>query len=192
VVRNEELLKGNATSVRAVAVNAGNANAGNGQRGRDDNVEMARLAAEALGLSSPDHVLTASTGVIGTPMPMDRLRNGIQAAGQSRGTSPEHAADAARAIITTDLVTKEHAVRFVCASSGRVAHVGGMAKGSGMIAPNMATMLAFVTTDGAIAPQLLDQALRQGRSRLVQLFDRGRRHQHQRHVPGDGLGRGRQ
>lgn len=158
VSRNEQLLR-RPDNIRAIVVNAGNANAGNGERGRNDNDEMAREAAQALGLSSPDHVLTGSTGIIGTPLPLDRLRAGIGEAQKALGSTPESAATAAHAIITTDLVTKEHAVRFEC--GGRVAHVGGMAKGSGMIAPNMATMLAFVTTDIAIAPPLLDAALRQ-------------------------------
>ncbi len=159
VGRNEQILRANAAGVRAVVVNAGNANAGNGERGKNDNEEMARVAADALGLPDPAHVLTASTGIIGAPMPLDRLREGVQAAQTALGDTPEAAASAARAIITTDLVTKEHAVRF--SLGGRVAHVGGMAKGSGMIAPNMATMLAFVTTDAAISAPLLDRALRQ-------------------------------
>ena len=159
VSRNEHILKTSVAGVRAVVVNAGNANAGNGQRGKNDNEEMARLAAVALDLSDPAQVLTASTGIIGAPLPLDRLRAGVDAARTALGDTPQAAAAAAHAIITTDLVTKEHAVRF--SLGGRVAHVGGMAKGSGMIAPNMATMLAFVTTDAAIAAPLLDSALRQ-------------------------------
>jgi len=160
VTRNERLLRGGGGGgVRAVVVNAGNANAGNGQPGARDNETMAAEAAAALGLPSPDQVLTASTGIIGTPLPLDRLREGIALAGQGLAASPDAAARAAEAIITTDLVTKEHAVRFACGRA--LAHVGGMAKGSGMIAPNMATMLAFVTTDVAVAPLVLDQALRQ-------------------------------
>ena len=154
--RSEALLRA-APSARAVVVNAGNANAGNGARGEADNAEMARLTAVSLGCD-PDRVLTASTGVIGTPLPMPLLTAGIPDAARALEASPDAASRAAEGIMTTDTFPKERAVEFACA--GVVARVGGMAKGSGMIAPNMATMLAFVTTDLAVAPALLDLALR--------------------------------
>jgi glutamate N-acetyltransferase/amino-acid N-acetyltransferase len=156
VVRNEQVLSATAGRVKAVVVNAGNANVGNGLRGDADNEAMARGAAEAVGGGS---VLTASTGIIGHPLPMDKLAAGVVEAGKSLAASPEAAAHAAEAILTTDTFAKEYAVAFPCA--GVTARVGGMAKGSGMIAPNMATMLAFLTTDTAIGPAVLDAALRQ-------------------------------
>lgn len=157
VTRNETLLR-QAAPISAVVVNAGNANAGNGQRGIEDNERMAHAAGEALGLPA-DAVLTASTGVIGTPLPMDKLLLGIRDCAEELNASPEAAANAAEAILTTDTFAKEYAVEFSCA--GVTARAGGMAKGSGMIAPNMATMLAFLTTDLAVHPALLDRALRQ-------------------------------
>lgn len=153
VDRNRAILS---PSVRAVVVNSGNANAGNGKQGETDNEAMAHFAGEALGLA-PHQVLTASTGVIGTKLPMDLVASGIAEAGGLWGSSAEHAAHAAEAIMTTDTFSKEFAVEFVCA--GKTVRVGGMAKGSGMIAPNMATMLAFLTTDLAVSSELLDAAL---------------------------------
>jgi glutamate N-acetyltransferase/amino-acid N-acetyltransferase len=156
VDRNEALLRRNPW-VRAVVVNAGNANAGNGKQGEADNEAMARLAAESIGCV-PAEVLTASTGVIGSAMPMNLVAQGITDAAGSLACNTEAAANAAEAIMTTDTFSKEYAVEFACA--GKTARVGGMAKGSGMIAPNMATMLAFLTTDLAIMPDLLQTALR--------------------------------
>ena len=157
VDRNRALVHEEGSSrVRAVVVNSGNANAGNGKQGETDNEAMAHFAGEALGLT-PSQVLTASTGVIGTKLPMDLVAVGIAEAGQTLGTGTEAAANAAEAIMTTDTFSKEYAVEFFCA--GKTVRVGGMAKGSGMIAPNMATMLAFLTTDLAVAPALLQDAL---------------------------------
>ena len=158
VDRDERVLKARPFA-KAVAVNAGNANAGNGQRGEDDNEGMARAAAKVLGVA-PEAILTASTGVIGTPLPTDLLAAGIAEAAASLARSEEAAADASEAILTTDLVEKTLAVAVTLPDSGVTVTVGGMAKGSGMIAPNMATMLAFVTTDAAAAPAVLDAALR--------------------------------
>ena len=145
-------------NVRAVIVNSGNANAGNGKQGEADNIALAHFAGEALGLA-PEQIWTASTGVIGTQMPMDLVALGIADAGGVLGSGGEHAAHAAEAIMTTDTFSKEFAVEFVCAQ--KTVRIGGMAKGSGMIAPNMATMLAFLTTDLAISPALLQTALTQ-------------------------------
>ncbi len=146
--------------IRAVVVNAGNANAGNGQRGEDDNAAMAGLAAKALGVPG-DAVLTASTGVIGTALPMELLTVGIAEVGKALTASAEAAAHAAEAILTTDTFTKQMAVSVRLPESGVEVRIGGMSKGSGMIAPNMATMLAFLTTDAAISPALLHQSLRE-------------------------------
>jgi glutamate N-acetyltransferase/amino-acid N-acetyltransferase len=137
-----------------VVINSGNANACTGERGLNDAWAMVRATASALGLPE-EQVLISSTGVIGQYLPMEKILPGIaQIAGQ---LSPEGATDAAEAIMTTDTYSKQMAVAIEI--GGRQVHVGVMAKGSGMIAPNMATMLAFVTTDLAIAPELLQKAL---------------------------------
>jgi glutamate N-acetyltransferase/amino-acid N-acetyltransferase len=128
--------------IRAIVVNAGNANAGTGERGIEDAAAMARFVAEGLGFA-PDEILVSSTGVIGRPLPMDRVADGIRrAAALVPGMRDGEAA--ARAIMTTDTVEK------IATRDCGQARIGGMAKGAGMIHPNMATMLAFLTTDAAI------------------------------------------
>jgi glutamate N-acetyltransferase/amino-acid N-acetyltransferase len=149
-VSREHLASGRA---RAVVVNAGCANAATGPRGLEDAREMARLGAAALGCRT-EEVVVASTGVIGVPLPMDKVRAGIAAA--AAGLSVDGGRDAARAILTTDTKPKETELDLAIGSGIRVA---GMAKGAGMIAPNMATLLAFFTTDAAVEPALLRQAL---------------------------------
>ncbi len=151
VVSREHLARGEA---RAVVVNAGCANAATGARGLEDARRMAAEVAGALGCPA-SQVVVASTGVIGVPLPMDRVCAGIARA--VVGLSESGGTDAARAILTTDLRPKEVAVEFALPGGG--AMLGGMAKGAGMIAPDMATMLAFFTTDAAIAPELLRAAL---------------------------------
>jgi glutamate N-acetyltransferase/amino-acid N-acetyltransferase len=143
-----------ATRPRAVVVNSGCANAATGEAGLSDAREMAALTARAVGCR-PEEVLVASTGVIGVRLPMDRLRSGIPAAAQC--LSRDGGSAAARAIMTTDTRVKETAVELRL--GGRTALVGGMAKGAGMIAPNLATLLAFFTTDAAVARPLLERAL---------------------------------
>ncbi|MDX2284050.1 MAG: bifunctional glutamate N-acetyltransferase/amino-acid acetyltransferase ArgJ [Bacteroidia bacterium] len=157
VTRNRKILAASGGRARAIVVNAGNANVGNGPQGERDNETMAVRAAEAIRLS-PDEVLTASTGVIGHFLPMEKIVLGIDECGRALERSPEAGAHAAEAILTTDTFAKEYAVEFNL--DGVTVHVGGIAKGSGMIAPNMATMLAFLTTDLAVAPTVLDAALR--------------------------------
>ena len=127
---------------QAIAFNAGNANACTGGRGQADAEEMARLAGDVLGVAA-DLVLVASTGVIGQFLPMDRVRSGLRQV-QPR---PDGGHQAAQAIMTTDTRPKEVAV----ALQGGV-RIGAMAKGVGMIHPNMATMLAFIATDAALEP----------------------------------------
>ncbi len=140
---------------RAIVVNSGNANACNGEQGWTDAVDMVNHAATALGVSHR-RVLSASTGVIGSPLPMDKVTAGIHdAAGQLHDGD---CADAAEAIMTTDTFPKSAAVEFTL--SGKMARLGAIAKGSGMIAPNMATMLAFITTDAAIEQPVLQEMLR--------------------------------
>ncbi|HUK33986.1 MAG TPA: bifunctional glutamate N-acetyltransferase/amino-acid acetyltransferase ArgJ [Vicinamibacterales bacterium] len=139
---------------RAIVVNSGCANACTGESGLADAREMAAQTAALVGCPV-EQVLVASTGVIGVALPMDKLRDGIADAFASLSAS--HGAQAAQAIMTTDPFPKEASAAF--AVGGRTVTVGGMAKGSGMIEPMMATMLGFVTTDAAIAAPLLHRAL---------------------------------
>lgn len=138
---------------RAIVVNSGCANACTGEQGMSVATQTAAEAGRLLGCSA-DRVLVASTGVIGVALDFEKIRAGLQALVPRLG---DHHHDAARAIMTTDTGPKECAVR-VGGPSGTFS-VGGMAKGAGMIAPNMATMLAFVTTDVKIAPAVLRAAL---------------------------------
>jgi glutamate N-acetyltransferase/amino-acid N-acetyltransferase len=153
LVSREHLASGRA---RAVIVNAGCANAATGEAGLADAREMAAVTARAIGCR-PSEVVVASTGVIGTRLPMDKLRTGIAAA--AARLTREGGTEAARAILTTDTCPKEARVTFPV--GGRTVSVGAMAKGAGMIAPNMATMLAFFTTDAAVEPSLLKRALQE-------------------------------
>ncbi len=139
---------------RAVVVNSGNANACTGARGLGDALRMAQAVAECVDCA-PGEVLVASTGVIGRTLPMGRILPAIASAGSSLG---RHGRAAAEAIMTTDTTSKQAADTI---ELGQVEHhLGGMAKGSGMIHPDMATLLAFVTTDVRIGPGLLAQLLR--------------------------------
>ncbi|MBH8566870.1 bifunctional ornithine acetyltransferase/N-acetylglutamate synthase [Nostoc sp. CENA67] len=141
-------------SARAILCNAGQANAATGKQGVQDAIESADLLARELNIS-PDAILLASTGVIGQRIKMDALRSGIP---KLVATLSDTGSDAAaRAIITTDLVTKSIALETTIGD--RPVRIGGIAKGSGMIHPNMATMLAFVTCDAAVSPSLWQQML---------------------------------
>jgi glutamate N-acetyltransferase/amino-acid N-acetyltransferase len=139
---------------RAIVVNSGNANACTGDRGMDDAWAMVGATASALNVG-PGEVLVSSTGVIGQFLPIGAITEGIKKA--AGALSPREGRAAAEAIITTDTFVKQHALEFDC--NGARVRMGGMAKGSGMIAPNMATMLAFVTTDAAVSPAVLHCAL---------------------------------
>ena len=139
--------------VRAVAANSGNANAATGERGIEDAYAMRGLAAEALGIEAGE-VAVASTGVIGEHLPMERISAGIRLAAGELG---EGDAGFAESILTTDTRAKEAAVRAEI--RGRTITVGGTAKGSGMIHPNMGTMLAFLTTDAAVEKSCLQETL---------------------------------
>jgi glutamate N-acetyltransferase/amino-acid N-acetyltransferase len=141
---------------QAVIANSGCANACTGETGLKNAREMARAAAEALGIDE-ELVLVCSTGVIGMNLPMDRIVAGAKLA--AAALSREGGDDAAHAIMTTDTVDKQVAVELEI--DGKTVCIGGMCKGSGMIEPNMATMLGFLTTDAAIHPKALDQALRE-------------------------------
>ncbi|MBI2917909.1 MAG: bifunctional glutamate N-acetyltransferase/amino-acid acetyltransferase ArgJ [Chloroflexi bacterium] len=137
---------------QAVAVNSGCANAATGPQGSRDAREMARLAAVRLGLDA-DRVLVASTGVIGHLMPMDKLARGIE----QTTLAPGGGSAFARAIMTTDTVPKEAALALDIA--GRRVTLGGAVKGAGMIHPDMATFLGFLTSDAAVHPAFLQSAL---------------------------------
>lgn len=144
--------------VRAIVVNSGNANCMTGVQGRLDATAMAKAAAGHLNLDT-DEVLVASTGIIGRPLPMAKVTPGIASAFDGAGSDDVAADGIARAIMTTD--THPKAVAYSCEIGGQTVTVGGCAKGSGMIRPDMATMLGFLTTDAAIAPGPLDKALRE-------------------------------
>ncbi len=141
---------------RAVVVNSGCANACTGDEGMEVARGMAAEAARVVGCPV-EQVLVASTGVIGVALPLERIRTGLPAA--LRALNADQGAAAARAIMTTDPFPKEAAART--SIGGREVSIGGMAKGSGMIEPMMATMLGFVTTDAAVPLPLLDLALRE-------------------------------
>src|SRR5918992_5601533 len=138
---------------RAVVVNSGYANAASGQRGLEDAYEMQALVAEALGIGA-EEVAVASTGVIGERSPMDKISSGIEAASVELGRD---GAGFAEAMLTTDTRTKEVAVQVEI--GGTTVTVGGTAKGSGMIHPNMGTMLAFLTTDAVVEKGCLQEIL---------------------------------
>ncbi|HET6370338.1 MAG TPA: bifunctional glutamate N-acetyltransferase/amino-acid acetyltransferase ArgJ [Nitrospiria bacterium] len=143
-------------STRAVLVNSGNANACTGRQGERDALEMASLAARALGVPRRS-VCVASTGVIGEPLPLAKIRGALPRLASRLSRDGGH--DAAEAILTTDTRTKEIALRGELA--GGEITLGGMAKGAGMIHPNMATLLGFITTDAAVTPETLRRALRE-------------------------------
>ena len=136
--------------VRALVINSGNANACTGAQGFKDALLMAKLTADRLDLD-PDQVLVSSTGVIGRYMPMDAVKAGI--AGACADLDPSHGETAARAIMTTDTVPKTAELEVLIGGTG--VRIGGMCKGSGMIHPNMATMLAYITTDAAVESGLM-------------------------------------
>jgi glutamate N-acetyltransferase/amino-acid N-acetyltransferase len=151
VILDRRLLGQNGGRAAAVIVNSGNANAGTGAAGLADAEAMGTAAAKALRIDAA-HVLVCSTGVIGTPLPMDKILKATPKL--AKKLSKEGAEDAARGILTTDHRQKEALVR------GSTFTLGGMAKGCGMIAPNMATMLAFLTTDAEVSRDELQAILR--------------------------------
>lgn len=152
---DQEIVK-NSGFAQAVIINAGIANACTGAEGYGYCKATADVAAEVLKVPA-DAVLVASTGVIGMQLPMEKLEAGIRAMAPALDGSLESGTAAAQAIMTTDTKKKEVAVQFEI--DGKVVTIGGMCKGSGMIHPNMCTMLGFVTTDIAISKELLQEAL---------------------------------
>ncbi len=143
---------------KAVVINSGVANACTGKEGLAYCEETAAAAAGVFGIPA-EQVLVASTGVIGVQVPMDCIRKGIGTLSSNLSGSPEAGTRAAGSILTTDTHAKEAAVQFEV--DGKTVTLGGMCKGSGMIHPNMCTMLAFLTTDLAISQELLLKALRE-------------------------------
>ena len=143
---------------QAIIVNSGNANTCNGDDGLAKAKKMATLCAKELSIKNDD-VLVASTGVIGVPLNIDAIKDGIPQLVGSLSSNIESAKNASMAIMTTDTIEKQAGVEIEL--NGKKVTIAAMAKGSGMIHPNMATMLSFITTDLSISPSLLKEALKQ-------------------------------
>ena len=143
---------------QAVIINAGVANACTGAEGYGYCLETAKAAGNVFGIPQ-EAVLVASTGVIGMQLPMDKILDGVNLLAEAKGDSLDHGTLASKAIMTTDTVNKEIAVEVEI--DGKTVTIGGMCKGSGMIHPNMCTMLGFVTTDVNISKELLLKALQE-------------------------------
>ena len=154
VLYDREVVRNGRT--QAILANSGCANACTGEEGLKDAKLSALVTAGELGID-PKLVLVASTGVIGRRIPMDRLLAGMKAAKAALGRTAAHGLAAEKAVMTTDTKPKQAAV--TCTIGGKKVTIGGMSKGSGMIEPNMATMLGFITTDVAVSPRLLKRAL---------------------------------
>ncbi|MEQ9375932.1 MAG: bifunctional glutamate N-acetyltransferase/amino-acid acetyltransferase ArgJ [Imperialibacter sp.] len=144
--------------VQAIVINAGNANACTGQQGADGAQAMLKTAAEALGIDQKT-IIIASTGIIGEPFPTEDVVKGIIESAPKLSSKSNAGSFAANAILTTDTFPKEGFLEFEL--DGHEINMGGIAKGSGMIHPNMATMLAFIATDVAIEPKLLQKTLKE-------------------------------
>ncbi len=152
---DQAIVNGNRTA-HAVVVNSGIANACTGEEGMRNCRETAAKAAELFGIEE-NQVLVGSTGLIGEQIPIEKIKAGIEKMKPLLGAGRENASEAAEAIMTTDTVTKEAAVELKL--KGKTVRIGGMSKGSGMIHPNMCTMLSYVTTDACISQELLQRAL---------------------------------
>ncbi len=155
VIVDRETISNNSERIRAVVANSGNANACTGPLGLENARQIQEVAAGALECN-PDQVLVLSTGVIGVQLPMNKIQEGIIKA--STDLSPKNGPVAAKAIMTTDTHPKHIALKLEL--PGGTVTIGGIAKGAGMIHPNMATLLGVFTTDAAVAPNQLDQMLR--------------------------------
>ena len=156
VVASRSRLEANGGRAAAIIVNSGNANAGTGAPGMADAEAMCAAAADSVGCRT-EHVLVCSTGIIGTPLPIDRILEATPKLAKKLSADGAH--DAAKGILTTDSKTKEALVK------GSTFTLGGMAKGCGMIAPNMATMLAFLTTDAEVEREELQHILKSAADR---------------------------
>ncbi|MGE5333718.1 MAG: bifunctional glutamate N-acetyltransferase/amino-acid acetyltransferase ArgJ [Nitrososphaerota archaeon] len=153
VLLDRERLATSGGHAQAVVVNSGNANTSNGEQGMLDARRMTELTAQKLGID-PGLVLVSSTGIIGRRLPMEKVEKGIA----QIEVHPDGGPDFAQGIITTDTRTKTIAVEFTV--DGKTARLGGSTKGAGMIYPNMATMLCYITTDAAVEPAFLQAQLR--------------------------------
>jgi glutamate N-acetyltransferase/amino-acid N-acetyltransferase len=158
VVASRAHLQKSRHRMRGVIVNAGNANCCTGEDGYPASIATARKLAQELGGLDPTQILVCSTGVIGAPLRVEKILNAVPQLVQARSTDPGAFEEFARAIMTTDTRPKWAATK--CRVGGRQVRILGCAKGSGMIHPNMATMLAFLATDAAIVPALLSRALK--------------------------------
>jgi glutamate N-acetyltransferase/amino-acid N-acetyltransferase len=152
VLLDREKLASTGGHAQAVVVNSGNANCSNGEQGMLDARRMADVTAQKLGID-PTLVLVSSTGIIGRRLPIDKVEKGVA----QIEVHPDGGADFAQGIITTDTRTKTIAVEFTV--EGKTVRLGGSTKGAGMIYPNMATMLCYITTDAAAEPAFLQQML---------------------------------
>jgi len=152
VLLDREHLATSGGHAQAVVVNSGNANCSNGEQGMRDARRMAELTAQKLGID-PTLVMVSSTGIIGRPLPMEKVEKGIAQV----AVRPDGGPDFAQGIITTDTRTKTIAVEFTV--EGKTVRLGGSTKGAGMIYPNMATMLCYITTDAAAEPAFLQKLL---------------------------------
>jgi len=157
VVFDQQVLARRGNAIRAVVINARNANAVTGEQGLRDAAEMARLTAEVLELPEEAGVFVMSTGVIGVPLPMETIARGIRLATETLAADEAAGLAAARAIMTTDTVPK--LVGSTVQLGGRTVTIAGMAKGAGMIHPDMATMLSVIATDAVIDGPALQAAL---------------------------------
>lgn len=144
--------------ITGIVVNSGNANACTGEQGHKDTEQMADTLAKLTGVKK-ENILVCSTGVIGVNLPMDKVEEGIKKVYESADYSFEAGKSASEAIMTTDTYSKSVCVQFDI--NGKLVTMGGMAKGCGMINPNMATMLCFITTDAQISDKLVDKALKE-------------------------------
>ena len=144
-------------TAHAIVVNSGNANACTGKKGEKDAETMALLTSKHLNIK-PDEVIVASTGIIGHHLPMAKIKSGISKSSECLGDKNTHAINIAKAIMTTDLVPKHIAIKTKI--GGKEVTIGAIAKGSGMISPNMATMFCFITTDAAISLNTLRSCIK--------------------------------
>lgn len=158
IIYDKRILARNARGLRGVIINSGCANACTGEQGLRDAASMAQAAALRLGGTAEDYMVM-STGVIGQHLPMEKILRGIEMAAVALSANEEAGHKAARAIMTTDTRPKEAAVRVRW--DGGSCTIAGMAKGSGMIHPNLATMLCLITTDACLTPAVAQQALRE-------------------------------
>jgi len=163
ILVTKEVLKDK--TLQAVVINSRNANACTGEQGMKDAEDMCLWTAHALGIEK-EKVAVSSTGVIGVLLPMERIEKGISAAAEA--LSHEGGSDAATAIMTTDTFSKQIAIQVEL--GGSVITIGGISKGSGMVHPNMATILGFITTDAKISPEALQAALKQGNEKSFNMI----------------------